>query len=138
MRISDWSSDVCASDLRNLDTPRSRPGSAARRCLGFLRACTLGMVACQRDEPADPGGQTPVAVSPAGVEAPAAPVAAVEAPDEGDAGKFDPESIPVSTTTLGDFPYLKLPTGYRMLDRKTKSFDFAEFPFWTDDGYEWV
>src|SRR3546814_16251270 len=25
-----------------------------------------------------------------------------------------------------------------MLDRKTKSFDFAEFPFWTDDGYEWV
>src|SRR3546814_4885380 len=82
------------------------------------------MVACQRDEPADPVGQTPVAVSPAGVEAPAAPVAAVEAPDDGDAGKFDPESIPVSTTTLGDFPYLKLPTGYRMLDRKTKSFDF--------------
>src|SRR3546814_13558213 len=39
---------------------------------------------------------------------------------------------------LGDFPYLKLPTGYSMLDRKTKSFDFAEFPFWTDDGYEWV
>src|SRR3546814_6400255 len=44
----------------------------------------------------------------------------------------------LSTTTLGDFPYLKLPTGYRMLDRKTKSFDFAEFPFWTDEGYEWV
>src|SRR3546814_3914860 len=80
---------------RNLDTPRSRPGSASRRCLGFLLACTLGMVACQRNEPADPVGQTPVAVSPAGVEAPAAPVAAVEAPDDGDAGKFDPESIPV-------------------------------------------
>src|SRR3546814_17730399 len=96
------------------------------------------MVACQRDEPADAVGQTPIAVSPAGVGAPAAPIAAVEAPDGGDAGKFDPESIPVSTTTPGDFPYLKLPTGYRMLDRKTKSFDFAEFPFWTDDGYEWV
>src|SRR3546814_17994107 len=91
---------------RNLDTPRSRPGSASRRCLGFLLACTLGMVACQRDEPAAPVGQTPVAVSPAGVEATAAPVAAVEAPDDGYAGKFDPESIPVSPTTHGALPYL--------------------------------
>lgn len=123
---------------RNLDTPRSRPGSASWRCVGFLLACALGMVACQRDESADPVGQTPVAVSPAGTEAPAAPVAAVEAPDDGDAGEFDPESIPVSTTPLGDFPYLKLPAGYSPLDRDTKSFDFAEFPFWTDDGYEWV
>src|SRR3546814_21187257 len=84
---------------RNLDPPRSRPGSASRRCLGFLLACTLGMVACQRDEPADQVGQTPVAASPAGVEAPAAPVAAVEAPDDGAAGKFYPESIPGSDRT---------------------------------------
>src|SRR3546814_11386639 len=91
---------------RNLDTPRSRPGSASRRCLGFLLACTLGMVACQRDEPADPVGQPPVAVSPAGVEAPAAPVAAVEAPDDGEAGTFDPESLHVSTPPPGDSPLL--------------------------------
>lgn len=64
-------------------------------------------------------------------------VVADPVPEDVDKG-FDPESIPVSTATLGDFPYLKLPTGYRMVDRNMRSFDFAEFPFWTDAGYEWV
>src|SRR3546814_15325611 len=85
---------------RNLDTPRRRPGSASRRCLGFLLACTLGMVACQRDEPADPVGQTPVAVRPAVAAAPAAPVAAVEAPDDGDTGTFAPDIIQIGRASF--------------------------------------
>lgn len=49
---------------------------------------------------------------------------------------FDIEKLPVSTATLGEFPYIGLPDGYQALGPETNP--FARVPFWTGDRLEWV
>lgn len=49
---------------------------------------------------------------------------------------FDISAQPVSTVTIGDFPYLSLPEGYRTSDAST--FDLDRAPFWTGESFEWV
>lgn len=64
-------------------------------------------------------------------ETAAAPAAANEA-----AGAFDVNSVALSTASLGDFPYLRLPDGYKPQNSETH--DFADFPFWTGAGFQMV
>src|SRR3546814_6294456 len=46
MRISDWSSDVCSSDLRHRDRPGARPyGPAAGTSAPISLVCTLAALA---------------------------------------------------------------------------------------------
>jgi len=116
--------------------------ATTRSTLALVIAACL-MVGCQRDRerPAEESGQPTVtsAATPEGTAAsPTATSDAATGPAEKADTGFDPESVPLSTAILGGFPYLKLPDGYRMVDRKTQSFDISEFPFWTDAGYEWV
>jgi len=61
--------------------------------------------------------------------------AAADDAEEADSG-FDLSALPVSTVTIGDFPYLSLPAGYRTSDAST--FDLDRAPFWTGEGFEWV
>src|SRR3546814_4509938 len=48
MRISDWSSDVCSSDLKDTETK-----IAAEQCLRFLGKCADGRLAGTMDESND-------------------------------------------------------------------------------------
>lgn len=116
-----------------LATTRNTLALAAVLCL---------MPGCQQDQgPSTVDAADIPAAPPVGSVEPAPGAAsggAAEPDPEGTGKGFDPESVPLSTQALGDFPYLKLPDGYRMVDRNTRSFDFAEFPFWTDAGYQWV
>src|SRR3546814_15915425 len=91
MRISDWSSDVCSSDLA--DSAAIASDAAA------------------------------------GDAAPASEAAATPA--------FDIEAVPVSDAALGEFPYFSLPAGYEPMNRPVQM-DYARFPFWTGEGFEWV
>ncbi|RMH93817.1 OmpA family protein [Lysobacter pythonis] len=50
---------------------------------------------------------------------------------------FDIDSVPVSTATLGDFPYITLPRGYRSNGDPVDK-EFARFPFWVDGNAHWV
>lgn len=49
---------------------------------------------------------------------------------------FDLSGLPVSTVTLGEFPYLALPDEYRTTD--ASSFDLERVPFWTGESFHWV
>ncbi|MGO3128037.1 MAG: OmpA family protein [Luteimonas sp.] len=44
--------------------------------------------------------------------------------------------LPVSTVSIGSFPYLSLPEGYRTSEDSTVERDRA--PFWTGKDFEWV
>src|SRR3546814_14327503 len=91
MRISDWSSDVCSSDLA--DSAAIASDAAA----------------------ADAAPASEAAATPA----------------------FDIEAVPVSDAALGEFPYFSLPAGYEPMNRPVQM-DYARFPFWTGEGFEWV
>lgn len=54
-----------------------------------------------------------------------------------DAG-FDIEQVPLSTATLGDFPYVALPAGYTNQGFGKTQKDFARFPFWVKGAPRWV
>ncbi|MEX5440711.1 MULTISPECIES: hypothetical protein [Acinetobacter] len=49
---------------------------------------------------------------------------------------FDISKIPLSTATLGDFPYIALPDGY--IYQNTEQRNFERVPFWTGQQLEWV
>jgi len=49
---------------------------------------------------------------------------------------FDLNKIPLSTATLGDFPYIALPDGY--IYQNTEQRNFERVPFWTGQQLEWV
>lgn len=51
--------------------------------------------------------------------------------------EFDISAIPVSTATLGDFPYISLPPGY-MSNGEPETKRFARFPFWVKAQAHWV
>ncbi len=67
-----------------------------------------------------------------------APTTAPEAdpPSQATPAGFDLAAVPISTATLGAFPYLGLPDGYRA-DRPSTT-PFERVPFWTGDRLEWV
>ncbi len=52
------------------------------------------------------------------------------------AGPFDVNSVALSTASLGDFPYLRLPEGYK--PQNSEAHDFADFPFWTGARFEMI
>ncbi len=54
------------------------------------------------------------------------------------AAGFDIEKVPMSTATLGDFPYITLPAGYTNKGYGQTNKDFARFPFWVDGQAHWV
>lgn len=66
------------------------------------------------------------------------PTTAPEAdpPPQATPAGFDINAVPVSTATLGEFPYIGLPDGYRA-ERPTTT-PFERVPFWTGDHLEWV
>lgn len=66
-----------------------------------------------------------------------APQASAETADEAVASAFDINSLPVSTATLGDFPYISLPAGYKA-NGQPESKTFARFPFWVQGSEYWV
>ena len=80
------------------------------------------------------GDEAPVPQAPVASTAPAEPEEETET--EAEATGFDLSALPVSTVTLGAFPYLSLPDGYRTTDDTTFELDRA--PFWTGDTFEWV
>jgi OOP family OmpA-OmpF porin len=47
---------------------------------------------------------------------------------------FDLSSAPISTATLGSFPYIAPPTGYEI--REERTLDLAAFPMWTGSGFQ--
>ena len=74
-------------------------------------------------EPA-PGSTAEVVTTPA-ASATAAPVAA-----------FDANAIPLSTTPLGEWPYVAAPAGYEFESASSK--DLARVPLWTGSELVWV
>lgn len=52
------------------------------------------------------------------------------------AANVDLSLIPVSTATLGAFPYIGAPAGYGVRDEKT--LDLAAYPIWTGNGFQTV
>lgn len=97
-----------------------------------LALSTLALLlgsACNRTpapaEPAAPATDTAEANPPA---------PAAEATTTSNA--FDIEKLPVSTATLGEFPYIGLPEGYQAQRPETNPFE--RVPFWTGDRLEWV
>ncbi len=105
---------------------------AARAALAMSLLVLLA--ACK---PQNQTAATPDA-APAGSSAPAAASDAIVREAEPRGGSFDIDSIPVSTVTLGDFPYITLPAGYTSEHRNKLSKDFARFPFWLNGQSHWV
>lgn len=70
--------------------------------------------------------------APATTEAGAAPAEGAPAA----AAAFDVNAVPLSTAALGDFPYLRLPDGYKT--QNSEDHDFADFPFWTGARFEMI
>ena len=110
------------------------------------------LAGCQKSSPAEDAAG-PDATPPSAEPAPAAPGATADAtaPDDAtadadadaDAGAdapaaaFDITKIPVSDAPLGEFPYFSLPAGYEPMNKPVQM-DYARFPFWTGEGFEWV
>ena len=92
----------------------------------FLRLASVLMVAASASLVAACDNKAP---EPA--ETAATPAEANEA-----AGAFDVNSVALSTASLGDFPYLRLPDGYKPQNSETH--DFADFPFWSGAGFQMV
>ncbi|MFW2045498.1 MULTISPECIES: OmpA family protein [Acinetobacter] len=59
-----------------------------------------------------------------------------QAAETAPAQAFDISKIPLSTATLGDFPYISLPDGY--IYQNTEQRNFERVPFWTGQQLEWV
>lgn len=55
---------------------------------------------------------------------------------ENKSSAFNIENIPISTVTLGDFPYIALPEGYQFYDGT--SVNFEKTPFWTGQNIEFI
>ncbi|UNK42519.1 OmpA family protein [Luteimonas sp. S4-F44] len=114
----------------------ARAGAAAMAIALMLAACT------DRDAASSTSaGDQAAAVSELreGPEPPSALDATREAGPEPDAvSGFSLDKLPISTTSLGDFPYFQLPAGYASLDSFARVYPFDRVGFWTGDRVEWV
>lgn len=107
------------------------------RMLGLTLAISIAATAtgCRKhDTSADDDAPQAKAAADTAAQAADAPPAASGAAPAG-AG-FDIDSIPVSTATLGPFPYVTLPAGYKVSNTEDKA--FARFPFWVKGAPSWV
>lgn len=73
---------------------------------------------------------------PAVVEPPSQAQQAGQAEAADRADGLDLSDVPVSTVTMGAFPYLSLPDGYRTAEAST--FDLDRAPFWVGNEFHWV
>ncbi|WP_427788876.1 OmpA family protein [Brevundimonas diminuta] len=94
----------------------------------FLRLASVLMIAASASLVAACDNKASEQAETAAAPAEGAPTAA--------AGPFDVSSVALSSANLGDFPYLRLPEGYRLQNNETH--DFADFPFWTGSRFEMV
>ena len=132
-----------------------RKGNLATAC-----ALVLMLSACSGPD-TGPGGEAAAdpAVAPAPVSQPVDDAAATSVPDpveDGAAGTppadqglldangepivlvpFDIETVPVSSTALGELPFFSMPAGYETVNKATVR-SFARFPFRMGDGLHWV
>lgn len=93
----------------------------------------LCLTACKKhDAVPDGASDTPAAAS---ITSSAVERTAEAAPAPLEQSRFDIASLPVSTATLGDFPYLALPKGY-VTGSAPDVADFDQVPFWTGDRLE--
>ena len=83
------------------------------------------------------GCKKPPEISPAASAAQAENAMPAAAAAQVTAGAFDIQSVPMSTATLGEFPYVKLPEGYDD-GAYGKTIDFTRAPLWTGDRVEYV
>lgn len=109
----------------------------------LLLTCALGaaLAACGgAPGPAEPSGGADVAgttvPAAAAVQSGEDDVAPVATPDASAARPFAVTDVPVSEVALGEFPYLRLPSGYVFADEARSDFD--RIAFWTGDRLEWV
>lgn len=103
------------------------PGQFASSSSVLLALVLAFGTGCSQDAPAPPPAVSPD--NAAGNE-PLAPQ------DEAAPQGLDLSQLPVSTVSIGEFPYLSLPDGYRTAEASTVELDRA--PFWTGEGFEWV
>lgn len=94
----------------------------------FLRLASVLMVATSASLVAACDNKAPEQTETAAASAEGASAAA--------AGPFDVNSVALSTASLGDFPYLRLPEGYK--PQNSEAHDFADFPFWTGARFEMI
>lgn len=107
-----------------------KPFPVSRRTA--LTASTIALLlaaACNRTP-------APTEASPAVADTSASAEQAVAQEAKTTGNAFDINNVPVSTATLGDFPYIGLPDGYQALRPETNTFE--RVPFWTGDRLEWV
>lgn len=91
--------------------------------------------ACKNETPAPkPASDNPSAAA-ATAPAPVTPNAPAEAPKPAPAAAFSIDSVAVSTTTLGAFPYISLPDGVSADEQKGQSFDFERRFFQAGDDF---
>lgn len=101
---------------------------ATRWCAAGLAAGLLSLAACGAGE-----GEA----SGASVEAGQAATAAASAePGQAASVAFDLAAVPVSTASLGAFPYFSLPDGY--VRTGEEAHDFFAFPFWVNGAFQTV
>lgn len=105
---------------------------AKHTTLALAVAALLLGAACKRTpapEQTAAAGSEPAATASAPADTAGAPAADAKP-------IFDINSIPVSTASLGQFPYIGLPDGYSAQRASTSKFE--RVPFWTGDRVEWV
>ena len=95
-------------------------------------AALAALAACDAQRDATPAPAAPVSEPLAAPQAD--PVPATDATS----AEFDITRFPVSTVTLGAFPYISLPAGYTNQGYGRTDKDFARFPFWIDGKAHWV
>ena len=94
----------------------------------FLRLASVLMIAASASLVAACDNKAPEQAETTAAPAEGASAAATDA--------FDVNGVALSTASLGDFPYLRLPDGYKPQNSETQ--DFADFPFWTGSRFEMV
>lgn len=94
--------------------------------LSVLLAAACGDRGAPVDENAT-SSEAPAVETPEKIEAPQPAATSAD---------FDVSSVPISSVTLGEFPYLTLPDGY--VESLTRSPDFAAYPFWNGQRFQTV
>lgn len=98
--------------------------------VGVAAALAVVVLAgCKKETTAD-------ALKEAAIAAPAASAAAGPAADAAATPvDFDITTVPLSTMSLGDFPYIRMPDGCEIRPSRPA---YAKAPFWTGDAIRWV
>lgn len=99
-----------------------------RWCVAGLAVGLLSLGACGAGEGEASGASAEVG--------PTASAAASAGPSQAAPGAFDQAAVPVSTATLGAFPYFSLPDGY--VRTGEEAHDFFAFPFWVNGAFQTV